>query len=311
MAERNDRDHRNAPRAEGHDGAPRRPRSRRRALLNLGIPFVQVDDFLNQSDDAVRLGYSVLVDTVDQIKAGYHEAEEFTKKVKEWRERGDPNELPPAIELEKVANRAEQFQEIAFNAIREGTDIFLDSLRSGTKAMSSVAKTFEQSRKDVDANPPLAGPVFPDTIVIKAVAGEPPPVKQEMMHHKGLKRLRINAVVSPKLQLLVSAQQRSTLDVRSVEFEPLRPKDDKSDELQLTIDIGRISADTTPGAYEGIIRASNFELAIAKLRVEVTNDDSHAARRSSWSTSDVSMREDSTPRVRRVGRTTRKTNRKR
>jgi hypothetical protein len=309
MAE-SDRDHRNASRAGGRNGEPPRPRNRRRTLLNLGIPFVQVDDFLNQSEQAVALGYSVLVDTVNEIQAGYDQAKKFTesKEFKEWRQ--NPEGSPPPIPWAQVAESAENLQNVAFNAIREGTDIFLDSLRSGTKAMSSVAKTFEQSRKDVEAQPALAGPVFPDPIAVEVTADSTPLPIHRLIHHRGLTRLRINAIVSPALQLLTSPERRSKLDVKSVEFEPVAPKDDKNDVCQLTIDIGYVPKDQAPGDYDGMIRASNFELLIVKLRVTVRPKDSttrYANERSEptprptpWSARDASERADSTPRVRRA-----------
>ena len=51
-----------------------------RMITISGMPFVQVDVFLNQSEDAVALGYRVLEDTVEDIKKGYKEAKEFNEK---------------------------------------------------------------------------------------------------------------------------------------------------------------------------------------------------------------------------------------
>ncbi len=68
----------------GGEGQTGRRGGRRRTVLNLGMPFIRVDDFVNQSEDAVALGYRVLEQTVEEIKEGYKEAQEFNRKQEEF-----------------------------------------------------------------------------------------------------------------------------------------------------------------------------------------------------------------------------------
>ena len=68
-------------RRRGSDG---RRGGRRRTVLNIGIPFIRVDDFVNQSEDAVALGYRVLEQTMEEIKEGYKEAQAFNRKQEEF-----------------------------------------------------------------------------------------------------------------------------------------------------------------------------------------------------------------------------------
>jgi hypothetical protein len=243
-----------------------RPRGPRRQLLNLGIPFAQVDDFLNQSENAVALGYQVLVETVEEIRAGYDEAKRF----KERREQAlRDGKVPPGIEWEAVVDRAQRLQDVAFRAMKGGSEIFFESLRAGTDSIKSAARTAERSRRDGDSNPVLAGPVFPDPIVVEVQAGTTPekPFIREY-RHRGLARLRIIAVIQPKLQLLSgSADKRDELSVASVTFEPTPSDSEEMSSLKLVI--GPVPSYQAAGVYEGLIRAQNFELLIAKLRVEV------------------------------------------
>ena len=121
---------------------------------------------MNQSEDAVALGYRVLEKTVEEIKKGYKEAQAFNRKQEEFekaasRSRGGrrapagPADNPLG---DRWSTRVQSLQDIALEAVRDGTDIFFDSIKSGMKSTRSVAKTWEQSREDVDANPVLAGP---------------------------------------------------------------------------------------------------------------------------------------------------------
>ena len=252
------------------DGQNRRRTRRRRKLLNLGLPFVQVDDFLNQSEDAVALGYRVLEDTVEEIKEGYEEAKRFNQKQREWDGKGPA----PAIEWEQLVARAQKFQNIALQVVKEGTDIFVDSIRSGTDSMKSVAKTWQQSRSDVEAKPPLAGPVFEGLIDVTVRAGDRATPVEKQIRHRGLTRLRIHAVMDPPLKELQpfgtgrDTSRSGPLNVEKVRFEPASERDDEEVSV-LTVDIGHVSSDQPVADYEGLIRAQNFELLIARLRVRV------------------------------------------
>jgi hypothetical protein len=239
----------------------RRPR---RALLNLGMPFAPIDDLLNQSEDVVALGYRVLEDTVKEIKKGYEKATEFNKKRKEG--------LNPAVEWNELVDRLDGLQKIAMDAVRDGTEIMFDSFRSGTSSLRTMARTFQQSRDDVDARPRLAGPVFYDPIVVKAQAGTRPEEEIRTIRHPGLTRLRIHATVDA-LRYLTPAgappdqAHHGTLTVESVTFEPV--PENENDMSRLTVSVGTIADNQIPGVYEGHIVAKNFELLITKLRVIV------------------------------------------
>jgi hypothetical protein len=249
----------------------RRTRRRRRTLLNLGMPFIQVDEFLNQSEDAVALGYRVLEQAVKEIQAGYDRAKEFNRDQEAFLDGKKP---APSIPWKDLVTRAQNLQNIAFDAIRDGTDILFDSFRAGTEAFKSVATTFEQSRADVDAMPVLAGPVFEEPIEITTWPGDRPVYKPREITHRGLARLRIKAEVNPELQLLKRLDTKTKLSgsdvlkVTAVSFDPI-DDDKKPDVSVLNIEIGEIGEGQMRGTYEGLIRAKNFELLIAKLRVVV------------------------------------------
>jgi hypothetical protein len=248
----------------------RRTRKRRRTLLNLGMPFVQLDDLLNQSEDAVALGYRVLEETVEEIRQGYHDAQEFNAQQRAWDGKGPP----PPIPWVKLVERVQNLQNFAFHAVRDSTDILFDSLRSGTESMLSMAKTVQQSRSDAEDTPVLAGPVIEELIEITARAGERPDRVEKRVRHRGLTRLRIHAVMDPPLKELLppdtgrDASSARPLNVEKVSFEPASGSDDEEFSV-LTVEVGMIERSQTPADYEGLIKAGNFELIIARLRVHV------------------------------------------
>ena len=248
----------------------RRTRKRRRTLLNLGMPFVQLDDLLNQSEDAVALGYRVLEETVEEIKKGYADAQEFNRQQKAWDGKGPA----PPIPWVKLVERVQNLQNFAFHAFRDSTEILFDSVRSGTESMMSMAKTVQQSRTDAEDKPVLAGPVIEELIEITARAGERPDPVEKRVRHRGLTRLRIHAVMDPPLKELQppdsgrDASSARPLNVERVSFEPASGSDDEEFSV-LTVDVGTIERSQTHADYEGLIRAGNFELIIARLRVHV------------------------------------------
>lgn len=247
----------------------RRTRRRRRPFLNLGLPFIQVDDFLNQTDDAVAIGYRVLEETVKEIQKGYEDAKKFNRQ----QEAFDRGEGPaPPIPWEQIVESVQSFQDIAFRAMRNGTDIFFDSVRSGTKSVRSMAKTFEQSREDLASKPLLAGPVFDELLQVRVSRGHAPePLKREI-RHRGLARLRIQAAVDPPLTELRPIDDPSQSDLKTLKVSSvsLAPKSGNENEIsELVVDIGQVPGTQVPGIYEGLIVAKNFELLIAKLRVTV------------------------------------------
>jgi len=259
-----DRQRHDGSRQGGSEPNAQKKRRPRRALLNLGMPFAPIDDLLNQSEDVVALGYRVLEDTVNEIKKGYQQATDFNKSRKEG--------LNPAVDWNGLVDRLDGLQKIAVDAVRDGTEIMFDSLTSGTSSLRTMAKTFQQSRDDVDARPRLAGPVFYDPIVVRAQAGTRPEEETRTVRHPGLTRLRIHATVDP-LRYLTSAgsppdqAHHGTLTVQSVTFEPV--PENENDMSRLTVSVGPIPDNQIPGVYEGHIVAKNFELLITKLRVIV------------------------------------------
>ncbi len=266
MGRPEDGDRRDSKTGSGTHG-PRRTQRRRRSVLNLGIPFAQVDDLLNQTEDAVAIGYRVLEQTVEEIKKGFQQAQEFNEKQRAWDGQGPA----PPVPWEQIVERVQGLQNIAFQAMQDGTEIFLDSMRSGTSSMKSVAKTFEQSRNDVASNPSLAGPVFEDLLKTSVHIGEHGRLQKEI-RHRGLARLRVHVAVDPELKQLKRTDDKSvhplpTLKVKSVDF---APKPENSQELsELVLDLGVIPSDQPPGEYDGLVRATNFELLIAKVRVTI------------------------------------------
>jgi hypothetical protein len=269
MARPTDGDQKDSSKADSDSAGPRRTRRRRRALLNLGIPFVQVDDFLNQGEDAVALGYRVLEDAVEEIKKGYEQAKDFNREQEKW----DGNGPPPPIPWEQLVDRVQGFQNIAIRAMKDSSNIFFDAVKSGTKSMKSVAKTFQQSRDDLQSNPLLAGPVFNETLTVRVRAGEQAQPFTREIRHRGLTRLRIHVAVDPGLKQLhktdarVDAPLLAKMKVADVSF---KPKSETDDEVSvLTVDLGNVPDNQPPGNYEGLITAKNFALLIAKLRVIV------------------------------------------
>jgi hypothetical protein len=159
--------------------------------------------------------------------------------------------------------------------MKSGADIFFDSVRSGMTATKSAARTWEQSRGDVDSKMPgLAGPVFKDPIQIEARPGVAPEEVVLRIRHRGLTRLRIFARIDPPLRELVpAAKEKKTvspheLKVKQVSFAPASARPDE-DQSVLTVDVGTIPDNQPAGTYEGFITAANFELIIARLTVRV------------------------------------------
>lgn len=258
-------------------GEARRRTARRRTVLNLGMPFLQIDDFVNQSEDAVALGYKVLVETVEEIKQGYEEAKAFYDKQKKHEEELEQGRIstPPPIPWEQLVDRLQKIQNIGLNAVKGSTDIVLDSMKAGMTSTRRLATTWAQSRQDLDDNPVLAGPVFEEVIEVKANRGEAPKPQQREISHRGLTRLRINAVVKPMPRKLPSEPgDEPTLFTGGIDvsFEP------SEDEQKADKDISVLDVNFEPipdgqkfGVYEGFIRASNFELLIARLRINVVD----------------------------------------
>ena len=278
--------------AGGGDGGSQRRGRRKRTVLNLGSPFFPVDDFVNQSEEAVALGYRVLVETIEEIRSGYREAQDFNCKQQEFEEkqrafqRGEgPRPTPPAIPWEQMVERVQKFQTIAFDAVKDGTELFFDSIRSGTKSTERLARTWNESRTDVDAKPVLAGPVFEETVEIVASPGEHPRPVRLPIRHKGLTRLRIHAALDPWPVAIQRPKKKSEKSSEvpppeaagqrfaggpQVSFEPASDEERRDDATSiLTVDLGQIPEDHPLGTYEGFIRATNFELLIARLRIRV------------------------------------------
>jgi hypothetical protein len=262
------------------------------------MPFLQIDDFVNQSEDAVALGYRVLVETVEQIRAGYKDAQKFSKAQEDY-EKG-LTQTPPPIPWEEMVDRVQNIQDIGLVAIRNGTEIFLNSLKSGMTSTKRLASTWAQSREDVEASPVLAGPVFEEPIVVKGKPGDPLPEQERTIVHRGLARLRIDAVVSPAPRevkpIETTAVNENTAKPKSVEsqphigeilgvnievrFEPPRPPTKlQADTSVLTVNfMTPIPSAQKPGVYDGLIRASNFELMIARLRIIVLDTSERSAK---------------------------------
>jgi hypothetical protein len=251
----------------GGEDRRRRRTKRKRSVLNLGMPFFRVDDFVNQAEDAVALGYRVLVETVETIKKGYKEAQDFHEQQEKYEKDERPD--PPAIPWEQLVQRAQSLQTIWLNAVEDGTNIAFDAVRSGTSATQSAARAWEQSRGDVDPRPVLAGPIFDEPIVIEVTQGDKPTdVKREIIH-RGLARLRINAIVKPTPRLIdASGSQKQLATLIQVDFEP-KPSDNERISVLSINFFGPVTEDQTPGRYEGFITATNFELVIARLLIHV------------------------------------------
>jgi hypothetical protein len=248
-----------------------RGRSRRRTLLNLGQPFVQVDQLVNQAEEAVAVGYQVIEDVVEEIKRGYKQAQDFNAGQKAAREKGEP---APPIPWDELVTSVQNLQNFAFDATRAGTNIFFDAVKDGMTSANQLARTVVQSRKDVDTRiPKLAGPVFEDPVEVAGTAGQRPDVKTLSIKHRGLARLRIHAQVESPLREVNPPKEGETshqeLRVREVTFEPAADEVKYPDTSVLTVEVGTIPNSQRPGVYEGVITAKNFELLIANLRVTV------------------------------------------
>ena len=255
----------------GGDGQNRRQgRRRQRTILNLGMPLVQLDDLVNQSEDAIAIGYRVLQKVVEEIKAGYKEAEEFNTKQRKFEEEGGP---PPAIPWQQLVDRAQKLQNISLDAMKDGTDVFFDSIKSGMKSVKSAAETWESSRRDVDTNKPsVAGPVFNDAVHMVVRPGEQAEPEFRRIKHRGLARLRIIAQVGALQE--VDPTERPFVADKGAKSELAADKKVSFDAIDeetsvLRIDVGRIGESQKTGKYEGNIVAKNFELLIAKLIVTV------------------------------------------
>ena len=265
--------------AGGGQSRPR-SRSRRRTLLNLGLPFVQVDQLVNQAEEAVAVGYQVIEEVVEEIRQGYRDARKFNCRRKAAEQNGEP---APPIPWEELVTRVENLQNFAFRATRAGTDIFFDAVKDGMKSANQLAKTVVQSRRDVDTRiPRLAGPVLEDPVEVTGIAGQRPDLKTLSIKHRGLARLRIQAQVESPLREVDPPKEgdetsHRELDVRKVTFEPAADEVNYPDTSVLTIDVGTIPASQRPGVYEGVITAKNFELLIASLRVTVAPASGHRA----------------------------------
>lgn len=251
------------PRAEnGTEDAKQRGGRRRRVLFNLGVPFVDPDDILNQTEDVVALAYGVLEDVTKELRTGYREALRFNKARREGKN--------PSVPWKQLVDRAANLQGIVFAAMGEGLGIARDAAESTTQSAKRVVDTFEASRADLDAPPTLAGPVFEDVVRIDAAPGsEPTPIPRKI-RHAGLTRLRIVAQVRPLKRIddsgrLAEGKDAAELPVQSVTFMPTSATEEQFSEL--IVAIGKIAAGQKPGMYEGLITAKNFSLLIARLRV--------------------------------------------
>ncbi len=262
--------------ASGPGGETNRRGARRRTLLNLGIPFVPVDDFVNQAEGAVALGYRVLEDVVEEIKKGYNIAVEYNKKQMEADAAGDP---APPIPWQQLVERVERFNDIALGAMERSNRIVLDSLAAGVNGANGLARTLAKTRIDADEQrPKLAGPVFDDPLTVSVRQGQAGAEAEWLIDHPGLTRLRIQAEVSPLVELgPVRAEGEGvtrvnrvtpTLPVEAVSFEPAaRPNHQKTSVLK--IKFGRIDDTQTVGTYQGQVTAANFDLLIARVQVVI------------------------------------------
>jgi hypothetical protein len=239
-----------------------RRQPRRRTMLNLGIPFIPMDEFADQAEKAMVLSYQVLEEVVKEIQAGYQIAKDYN----EQRKNAEDGKEPP-IPWEKVVKSLQSMNDVTFNAMQKGNAIVLDSVASGMRAATSLADTLAKTRKEVDQEQPkLAGPVFDDVLTINVTAGRTPQIFEREIRHRGLARLRIRPEVS-KLQQLGKGATGS-LTVKRVRFEPTEdPK--KPDISILSVEVGPIPEGQSAGRYEGQITAKNFDLLIAQLRVVI------------------------------------------
>lgn len=250
--------------ASGPGGETGRRGARRRTLLNLGIPFVPLDDFVNQAEDAVALGYRVLEQVVNEIKEGYQIAVEYNKKQDDANHAGEP---APPIPWQKLVERVERFNDIALGAMERGNRIALDSLAAGMNSTNTLARTMAKTRLDAEEQrPKLAGPVFDDILTVRFNQGQPDATGVWPIDHPGLTRLRIRAQVTPLRQL--HADVEHSLRAEKVLFEPAeKPNEQKTSVL--TINFGRIPDTQVAGTYQGHVTAENFDLLIATVQVVI------------------------------------------
>jgi len=134
-------------------------------------------------------------------------------------------------------------------------------------ATKNLADTLAKARQEADEQVPvLAGPVFDDPLPLKLTAGQTLGVQTFRKRHRGLARLRIVPEVTKLVQLGKNAT--GSITVRGATFEPSRDKGEEDVNI-LSIDIGHVDTGQEPGVYEGQVIASNFQLLIAILRIEV------------------------------------------
>jgi len=255
---------------DGTGAAAGRRKPRRRTILNLGIPFVPVDDAVNQAEDAVATGFDVLQKVVEEIQEGYKIAKEYNEKQRKAELAGEPR---PPLPWRKVVERGKAFQEVTLEAMKKGNEILLDSTRSGMSAAMTFAETLVNARTDVEQKlPRLAGPVF-DSLAVKVAPGALLPPASWPIRNRGLARLRILVKAEP-LQYRGKTGP-PPLYVKDVRFEPKG----KNQEISvLTVWFDKIPAEQPAGPYEGSITADNFDLFIGQLRVEVLKAASSPAK---------------------------------
>ena len=266
----------NSNERKGAEAGQRKPR--RRTILNLGIPFVPVDDAVNQAEDAVAIGFDVLEKVVKEIQEGYELAKDYNKKQREAEQAGEPR---PALPWLDVVKRGKALQEVTLEAMKKGNEILLDSTRSGMSAALTFAETLANVRKDVEEKlPSLAGPIF-DALTMKAAPGELSANASWRIRNRGLARLRIH-VTPAELQYRSKSpapppgvKPPPPLRVKEVSFGP----EGKDREISvLAVQLDQIPANQPAGTYEGSITAANFDLFIGQLSVAVTNDGSRVRR---------------------------------
>jgi hypothetical protein len=251
---------RNSDRRAAVDAGRRKPR--RRTILNLGIPFVPVDDALNQAEDALATGFDVLQKVVEEIQEGYRIAKEYNASQRKAEQAG---EARPALPWIDIVKRGRELQSVAVEAMKKGNDILLDSTRSGMNAALAFAETLANARTDVDESlPRLAGPVF-DSLSMEVAPGQLAARDSWRMPNRGLARLRIH--VKPAMLHYRGEIGVTPLEVEEVRFEP---EGDDPEVSILTVVIKPVPRDQPPGSYEGSLIASNFDLFIGQLVVRVT-----------------------------------------
>lgn len=245
----------------------RRQTRRRKLLLDLGMPFEQLDQFLNQSEDAVALGYRVLEDVVEEVRQGYHEAQAFNKRRREWNGTGRA-----PMPWQDLVKRLSNFQRIASAAVTDSVKIANETASSITEGVRDVVDTFERSQGDASGAPTLSGPVFEDIITIDAVQGRKTEVVTRQIRHVGLARLRIHAQAPPLKEVTGGSKgpdkTYQELGIARVSFAPV-DGDAGEHTSELKVDVGRVSSEQPPGTYEGLITAKNFQLLIGRVRVRV------------------------------------------